>query len=99
MAEFPTSVYSPRTKANKAGVVYDALKTKNIYAEDVSKLDAEVVAIETILGLNPSGDYDTVVEWLEALQAGGGAQNFGNCDGGTPVSNYGAIDPVDGGGV
>ena len=48
-ATFPGSVYSPRTKENKAGVVYDADKKTLIFAEDVVKLDEEIVAIETFL--------------------------------------------------
>lgn len=51
-AEFPNAIYSPRTKANRAGVIYDAGKTTVGYAEDITKLDAEVVALETILGPN-----------------------------------------------
>lgn len=53
MAEFPNGVYAPRTKENKNGVVYDETKSKNIYAEDISKLDDEVVAIEEFLLDNP----------------------------------------------
>ena len=49
MADYPTSVYAPRTKANRAGVVYTPTKTTVGYAEDISYLDAEVVAIETDL--------------------------------------------------
>lgn len=49
MADYPSSVYSPRTKENKPGIVYDAEKTKVGYAEDITKLDEEVVAIETDL--------------------------------------------------
>jgi len=49
MADFPGGIYSPRTKANKTGVAYNAAKTTIGYAEDVSLLDAEVVAIETFL--------------------------------------------------
>ncbi len=49
MATFPDEVYSPRTKENKTGVEYDPDKTKIIYAEDTTKLDDEVVAIETEL--------------------------------------------------
>lgn len=52
-AEFPTSIYAPRTKANQTGVVYDPLKTTIGYAEDVKKLDDEVVAIETYLKAPP----------------------------------------------
>lgn len=49
MADFPGSVYSPRVKENKPGVIYDAAKSKICFVEDVTKLDAEVVAIETFL--------------------------------------------------
>ena len=49
MADFPTGVYSPRTKENKSGVVYTPAKTTIGYAEDTTKLDDEVVAIETEL--------------------------------------------------
>ena len=49
MADFPSGVYSPRTKENKAGVVYDPTKKTIGYVEDVSKLDDEVVAIESEL--------------------------------------------------
>ena len=67
MASYPSSIYSPRDKENKSGVVYDAAKKTVIFVEDVSKLDDEVVAIETELGTNPKGIYATVKAWLEAL--------------------------------
>jgi len=46
-ANYPGSVYSPRTKENKSGAVYDADKKTIVFSEDVIKLDDEVVAIET----------------------------------------------------
>ena len=49
MADFPGSIYSPRTKENKSGVVYKPLKTTVTFVEDITKLDAEVVAIEEFL--------------------------------------------------
>ena len=49
MAEFPSGVYSPRTKENKAGIVYDEAKKTIGYVEDITKLDDEVVAIEDFL--------------------------------------------------
>lgn len=55
LASFPAGVYSPRTKANKSGVVYSASKSTLIYAEDIQSLDAEIVAVETELGANPKG--------------------------------------------
>ena len=89
MADFPAGVYSPRTKANRSGVVYDALQTKRIYAEDIQKLDAEVVAVETILGTLPSGTYDTVREWLEALDARGGGGSVWYTGAGAPSNAVG----------
>jgi len=67
MTEFPTGVYTPRTKENKSGVVYDANKPTVGFAEDITKLDDEVVAIENTLGVNPQGAYATVKAWLTAL--------------------------------
>jgi hypothetical protein len=52
MSNFPASVYSPRIKSNKVGVTYDSTKATVGYAEDVSLLDAEVVAIENLFGKN-----------------------------------------------
>jgi len=49
---FPTSIYSPRAKANKSGVVYDAGKQTVGFVEDITKLDDEVVGIETLFGIN-----------------------------------------------
>lgn len=46
MADYPSSIYEPRTKNNKSGVVYTPANDTQLYAEDVSKLDAEVVALE-----------------------------------------------------
>ena len=54
-ASYPGATYSPRTKENKSGVVYDAGKTTIGYAEDVTKLDDEVVAVEIELGTDPKG--------------------------------------------
>lgn len=67
MADFPASTFAPRTKANKAGVVFDADKHTVLFAEDVSYLDAEVVAIETELGTNPKGAWADVKTQLVAL--------------------------------
>ncbi len=49
MADFPDGIYSPRTKENKADVIYEPLKKTNSFAEDITKLDDEVVAIENFL--------------------------------------------------
>ena len=49
MTDYPNSIYAPRTKANRSGVVYDSTKQTVIFKEDIAKLDDEVVAIETDL--------------------------------------------------
>lgn len=64
MAEYPAAVYTPRTKENKAGIVYDADKKDIGYVEDVTKLDDEVVAIETELGIDPKGSSADIAERL-----------------------------------
>jgi len=77
MAEYPSSVYSPRTKENKSGVVYDAAKKTILFAEDVTKLDDEIVAIETKLGITdavinkcggikPDSDSETAIQLQNA---------------------------------
>lgn len=68
MADYPGSIYSPRTKANRSGVVYDATKETVIFAEDVVKDDNEIVAIETELGTLPKGSYADVKKRLEACE-------------------------------
>lgn len=67
MTAYPGGVYSPRTKENKSGVVYDADKETVGFAEDITKLDDEVVAIETELGANPSGESDDVADRLDDI--------------------------------
>jgi len=69
MADYPDSVYSPRTKENRSGVSYEPTKKSVLFAEDISKLDDEVVAIETELGANPKGDSADVAARLDALAA------------------------------
>lgn len=67
MAAYPGAVYAPRTKENKAGIVYDAAKKTIGYVEDITKLDDEIVAVETELGIDPRGDFADVAARLAAL--------------------------------
>lgn len=67
MADYPDSIYSPRTIQNKSGVVYDADKKQVIYAEDFELPGDEIVAIENELGINPKGSYANVAERLDSL--------------------------------
>ena len=67
MANYPNSIYSPRTKENKSGVVYDPDKTTVVFAEDMTKDDDEIVAIETELGTLPKGVFTDVKTQLAEL--------------------------------
>ena len=67
MADYPDGVYSPREKENKAGVVYAPEKKTVGFAEDVTKLDDEVVATQTELGTNPRGVFASVKAFLAYL--------------------------------
>ena len=63
---YPDAIYSPRVKSNKAGVNYDSSKATTLYAPDVSQDDDEIVAIETELGLNPKGEYPSLIDRILA---------------------------------
>ena len=73
MADFPNTIYEQRELENLPGIVFDALQPRNLFAEDILNLANEIIAIETVLGIEPAGEYETVKEWLEALSEGGGA--------------------------
>jgi hypothetical protein len=70
MATYPSAIYSPVTKTNKAGVVYDAAKTTVVFAEDFNTPHAEIVAIETELGTLPKGSDADVKTRLNRIDAG-----------------------------
>jgi hypothetical protein len=65
MADYPSSINSPRTKANRNGVVFDADKETVLFAEDIQNSDDEIVAIETELGTLPKGGYSDVKTRLD----------------------------------
>jgi len=67
MAKYPDEIYEPREKENRAGVVYDPNKKTVIFVEDIKALDDEVKAIETELGTNPRGNFNSVKEFLQYL--------------------------------
>lgn len=97
---YPDSIFTQRDIENVPGVEFDEDNKHQLYAEDYQDLAGEITAIETILGLNPQGDFDTVSERIAAAamtgEGGGGSVNW---DGGTPSSLYGGAIEIDGGGV
>jgi hypothetical protein len=62
MASFPTSIFSPRALIDRAGIVYNALKTHTFFAKDHNDITAEIVAIETLL--------QPVANFLSPIKAG-----------------------------
>jgi hypothetical protein len=68
-ASYPGAIYPPRTKSNKVGEVYDASKETLIFAEDIVKLDEEVVAVENELGTNIKGGFDDLKARIVDLEA------------------------------
>lgn len=68
MATYPTNIYEGRTVENLPGIVYDPNDLKTLFAEDINNLNNEVEAVETELGTNPSGDFDTVAERLDDIE-------------------------------
>ena len=64
MASFPTSIFSPRALIDRAGIVYNALKTHTFFAKDHNDTTAEIVAIETFLKNNL---VNGVVVWQSNL--------------------------------
>ena len=67
-ASYPGAVYTPRAVVNKTGVNYDASQLTKIFAEDKTKPDAEIVAIETELGTSPKGADADVKTRLNRLE-------------------------------
>lgn len=54
MADFPTSIYSERDTENLPGIIYDPTNKRDLYSEDFQHHAAEIVAIETALGVGMS---------------------------------------------
>lgn len=81
MATYPNNLYEPRNFENLPGLNRLTADKKNLYAEDLNETNAEIVAIETILGKNPNGAYASVKAWLEALASGGGGGVWGGITG------------------
>lgn len=64
-ASFPAGVYEPREIENVPGQTYDESKKTRLYADDINNSNAEIIAIEETLGVNPQGDFDTVASRLD----------------------------------
>lgn len=69
MTQYPTHYFSPRVVEDRNGVEYDADKTKVFFAKDHNDLANELVAVMGTLGLSPQGDYTTVGDRLDDIEA------------------------------
>lgn len=76
MTTYPGAIDEFRTVENLPGVIYDEDDTKTVFAEDANNSNDAIIAIETTLGTDPQGDFDTVAARLAALGGGGGAWEF-----------------------
>ncbi|MCX6763328.1 MAG: hypothetical protein NTZ97_01155 [Candidatus Moranbacteria bacterium] len=69
MSSYPSAIYAPRTKENKAGIVYDPTQKTIGYVEDIVYLDNEVVAIQNELGTLPKATSASVKERLKGIRS------------------------------
>jgi hypothetical protein len=69
MSSYPSGIYDPRSKENAYGIVYDPNKLTVVFAEDITGLDSEVVALETELGLNPKNTSLSVAERIKGIRS------------------------------
>jgi hypothetical protein len=95
MSSFPDSVYAPRAKENRSGVVYDPDKKSVGFVEDITKLDDEVVALENSIGIEPHsrarGYRNTSVQSInneEVTKVGLNAESYDELGEFDPVTNF-----------
>jgi len=48
MADYPNTIFSPRPRENKSGVVYDADKKTTLFNEDLVAIENEVIAMQNV---------------------------------------------------
>lgn len=62
MSSYPSAVAKFREKTNLPGVTFVDPDKATIYADDLIKIEGEIVAVETVLGTSPEGTAATVSE-------------------------------------
>lgn len=62
MSSYPSAVATFREKTNLPGVTFVDPDKATIYADDLIKIEGEIVAVETVLGTSPEGTAATVSE-------------------------------------
>jgi len=68
MSDYPTAIADFRTKSNIPGQVYDVAKQTTVYVEDLTALEAEVIAIEEVIGTDPLDGYADLDERIGSKQ-------------------------------
>lgn len=67
MATYPTGIVEFRDLENLPGIAFDEADKTTVFAEDIEKVDAEVVAIEQYIGTDALGTFDTISARLNAM--------------------------------
>ena len=66
MSSYPGAIDEFRNTANIQGVEYNPLDETTVFAEDTNAHSSAIVAIESTLGENPAGAFETVADRLDA---------------------------------
>ena len=69
MASYPNSIYTPRERENRSGVVYDPAKKSVWFKEDADAIENEIIAIENELGLLPKNSSSSVRERIKGFRS------------------------------
>lgn len=67
MSTYPGAIDEFRSTANIQGVEYNPDDTTTVFAEDTNAHSSAIVAIESTLGVNPAGAFETVADRLDAV--------------------------------
>lgn len=66
MSTYPGAIDEFRNTENIPGVEYNPEDTTTVFAEDTNNQSSAIVAIESTLGVNPAGAFETVADRLDA---------------------------------
>lgn len=48
MADYPNTIYGPRVRENRNGVVFDSTKKTILFKEDLDAIENEIIAMQTV---------------------------------------------------
>ena len=92
-AKFPNDIFTGRVFADLAGLSRATAKPSQlsqiIFCDDMNEIISEINALETTLGENPQGEYDTVKDWLQFLNDRGGGGGVWYVGSGVPSDAVG----------